>query len=105
MLTPLAWIDILMSSIRNLQPFVRRGDFKAVRGEYGSGKTFFFSRAPGTRKAGKPHSARGAISATAPPLHRLATIFRRLMERLATADSDTGAFGSVIEGEPVSGPE
>jgi len=38
------------------------------------------------------------ISETETPLHRLETVYRRLMERLATADSESGAFRSAIDG-------
>ena len=58
--------------------------FKAVRGEYGSGKTFF------TRWLAERAKRRGfavteiQISETETPLHRLETVYRRLTERLAT---------------------
>lgn len=74
------------------------GTFKAVRGEYGSGKTFFGrwlqERARGRRFA----TSEVQISETETPLHRMETIYRRLIERLATADTEGGAFKSVIDG-------
>jgi len=61
--------------------------FKAVRGEYGCGKTFFARwLADRARKLGFA-SAEVQISETETPLHRLETVYRRLMERLATADT------------------
>ncbi len=74
------------------------GIFKAVRGEYGSGKTFFARWLQERAKQANLATAEVQISETETPLHRLETVYRRLMERLATADSDNGAFRSVIDG-------
>src|SRR6266567_5515353 len=75
-----------------------RGLFKALRGEYGSGKTFFGrwlqERARGRRFA----TSEVQISETETPLHRMETVYRRLIERIATADSGEGAFRGVIDG-------
>jgi len=73
------------------------GQFKAIRGEYGSGKTFV---ARWLRE--RAHKLGFAcsevqISETETPLHRLETVYRRLMERLTTSDSPAGAFRNVIE--------
>ncbi len=38
------------------------------------------------------------ISETETPLHRMETVYRRLVERLGTSDSTQGAFRSVIDG-------
>src|ERR1035441_3813955 len=73
------------------------GVFKAVRGEYGSGKTFFARWLQERAKKLTFATAEIQISETETPLHRLETVYRRLMERLATADSDSGAFRSVID--------
>ena len=71
--------------------------FKAVRGEYGCGKTFF-SRwlADAARKKGFATSE-VQISETETPLHRLETVYRRLMERLATVAAPTGALRNVVD--------
>lgn len=71
--------------------------FKAVRGEYGSGKTFA-SRWLRERahKLGFA-CAEVQVSETETPLHRLETVYRRLMERLTTPDSPSGAFRNIIE--------
>src|SRR6266702_3000052 len=68
---------------------VRRGraQFKAVRGEYGSGKTFFARWLQERAKRLGFATAEVQISETETPLHRLETVYRRLMERLATGDS------------------
>jgi hypothetical protein len=77
---------------------VGRGAFKAVRGEYGSGKTFFGrwlqERARGRRFA----TSEVQISETETPLHKMETVYRRVIERIATADSGEGAFRGVIDG-------
>jgi hypothetical protein len=72
--------------------------FKAVRGDYGCGKTFF-SRwlADRARKLGFATSE-VQISETETPLHRLETVYRRLCERLATADTTQGALRNILDG-------
>ena len=72
--------------------------FKAIRGEYGCGKTFF-ARWLGdrARKLGFATSE-VQISETETPLHRLQTVYRRLIERLATADTPQGALRNIVDG-------
>ncbi|MFI1333508.1 BREX system ATP-binding protein BrxD [Streptomyces sp. NPDC020845] len=71
--------------------------FKAVRGEYGSGKTFF------TRWLGERARQRNfavseiQISETETPLHRLETVYRRLTERLATSSFPPSALRPVMD--------
>jgi len=75
-----------------------RGGFKAVRGEYGTGKTFF-GRWLQERARSKGFAATEVqINETETPLHRLETVYRRLVEHLGTADMASGAFRSVIDG-------
>ncbi|MBO0655477.1 BREX system ATP-binding protein BrxD [Streptomyces triculaminicus] len=70
--------------------------FKAVRGEYGSGKTFF------TRWLGERAKRLGfavaevQISETETPLHKLETVYRRLTERLTTASFPPSALRPVV---------
>lgn len=72
--------------------------FKAVRGEYGCGKTFFARwLADWARKSGFATSE-VQISETETPLHRLETVYRRFMERLATADTSQGALRNIVDG-------
>lgn len=75
-----------------------RGGFKSVRGEYGTGKTFFGRWLQERARAKGFATSEVQINETETPLHRLETIYRRLVERLGTADSNTGAFRSVIDG-------
>jgi hypothetical protein len=75
-----------------------RGVFKAIRGDYGCGKTFFTRwLADRARKRGFVTSE-VQISETETPLHKLETVYRRLMERLATADTPEGALRTVVDG-------
>lgn len=72
--------------------------FKAVRGEYGCGKTFFTRwLADRARKSGFA-TAEVQVSETETPLHRLETVYRRLMERLSTADTPQGAWRNIVDG-------
>lgn len=70
---------------------------KAVRGEYGSGKTFF------TRHLTEQALERGfaaaevQISESETPLHRLETVYRRITESLRTASVQPSAFRSVLD--------
>jgi hypothetical protein len=72
--------------------------FKAVRGEYGAGKTFVTRwLAERARQRGFA-SAEVQISEGETPLHHLETVYRRAVERLATPDQPTAALRSVIDG-------
>jgi hypothetical protein len=72
--------------------------FKAVRGEYGSGKTFFIRwLAEQARRRGFAVTEI-QVSETETPLHRLETVYRRLTERIATASHPPGALRDIIDG-------
>ncbi|WP_322749522.1 MULTISPECIES: BREX system ATP-binding protein BrxD [unclassified Frankia] len=72
--------------------------FKAVRGEYGSGKTFFTRwLAEQAKKAGLT-TAEVQISENETPLHKLETVYRRLTERLTTATFPPSALRQVVDG-------
>jgi len=71
--------------------------FKAVRGDYGSGKTFFSRWLCERAKATGFATSEVQISESETPLHRLETVYRRLVERLATADVQQGALRTVLE--------
>src|SRR6516164_702231 len=72
--------------------------FKAVRGDYGCGKTFFGRWVQESAKKGGFATAEVQISETETPLHRLETVYRRAMEQLSTADCFLGAYRSIIDG-------
>lgn len=72
--------------------------FKAVRGEYGSGKTFFARWLTERAKKANFATAEIQISETETPLHKLETVYRRVVENLATPTTATGAIRDVIDG-------
>ena len=72
--------------------------FKAVRGEYGCGKTFFARWLADRAKKLGFASSEVQVSETETPLHRLETVYRRLMERLSTADTPQGAWRIIVDG-------
>ncbi len=72
--------------------------FKAVRGEYGCGKTFFARWLAERGKKIGFAASEVQVSETETPLHRLETVYRRLMEQLATADTPQGALRHVVDG-------
>lgn len=72
--------------------------FKAVRGDYGCGKTFFGRWVQDHAKKKRFAAAEVQISETETPLHRLETVYRRAMEQLSTTDCFLGAFRSIIDG-------
>jgi hypothetical protein len=71
--------------------------FHAVRGEYGSGKTFFARWLAERAKRAGLATAEIQISETETPLHRLETVYRRLTEQLSTATHRPSALGAVID--------
>src|SRR4051794_24560700 len=74
------------------------GGFKAVRGEYGSGKTFFARWLQERARSGAGFATSEVqVSETETPLHRWETVYRRLAERLATADTPDGALRSIVD--------
>lgn len=75
-----------------------RGGFKAVRGEYGTGKTFFGRWLQERARARGFAASEVQINETETPLHRLETVYRRLVERLGTADTAVAAFRGVVDG-------
>jgi hypothetical protein len=74
-----------------------RGGFKAVRGEYGSGKTFFGRWLQERARAAGFAASEVQISETETPLHRWEKVYRRLVERLATTDTPEGALRSAVD--------
>ena len=74
-----------------------RGKFKAVRGEYGTGKTFF-ARWLEHRALQKGFATTLVqISETDTPLYRMETVYRRAVEALQTREWSDGAFRSLVD--------
>jgi hypothetical protein len=71
--------------------------FKAVRGEYGSGKTFFARWLGERAKRLGMAVAEVQISETETPLHRLETVYRRVCETLETSEFPPSAFRPVLD--------
>ncbi|OCB36724.1 ATP-binding protein [Mycobacterium malmoense] len=72
--------------------------FKAVRGEYGSGKTFFSRWLTERAKRAGFATTEVQISETETPLHKLETVYRRITENLSTSTTQSGALRDVIDG-------
>jgi hypothetical protein len=71
--------------------------FKAIRGDYGCGKTFFSRWLQQRARRLQFATTEVQVSETETPLHKLETVYRRMLERLATPSVRQGAFRSVIE--------
>lgn len=71
--------------------------FHAVRGDYGSGKTFFARWLAERAKRSGLATAEVQISETETPLHRLETVYRRLSERLTTATHQPSALRAIVD--------
>lgn len=100
-------LDVLAVGIDTFEPTLSaeldlvaagRGGFKAVRGEYGTGKTFFGRWLQELARTRGFAATEVQINETETPLHRLETVYRRLVEHLGTADMASGAFRGVIDG-------
>src|SRR5208282_5913536 len=104
---PQRGLDFLAVGLRPFEPVIsgELGDvaqggamFKAVRGDYGCGKTFFGRWVQEYAKKKGFAVAEVQISETETPLHRLETVYRRAMEQLCTTDCFLGAFRSILDG-------
>ncbi|MCG5052492.1 MAG: BREX system ATP-binding protein BrxD [Myxococcales bacterium] len=73
------------------------GKFKAVRGDYGTGKTFFARWVRHLAQAEGFATAEVQISETKTPLYNMETVYRRAVESLATKEWAEGAFRSLID--------
>lgn len=71
--------------------------FKALRGEYGSGKTFFARWLTERAKRAGLAASEIQLSETETPLHRLETVYRRLVEQLTTAAHPPSALRDIID--------
>lgn len=71
--------------------------FKAVRGDYGAGKTFFSRWLAGRARTCGFASSEIQISENETPLHRLETVYRRLTEHLTTSEYMPSAVRQVVD--------
>ncbi len=74
-----------------------QGGFKAVRGEYGTGKTFFARWLAHRARSRGFASTVVQISETETPLYKMETVYRRAIEGLETESWSQGAFRSLID--------
>ena len=74
-----------------------RGRFKAVRGDYGAGKTFFARWLEHRARDRGFATTLVQISETETPLYKLQTVYRRAIEGLQTQEWSEGAFSSLID--------
>jgi hypothetical protein len=74
------------------------GVFKAVRGEYGAGKTFFSRWLAERAKRRGFAAAEVQISELETPLHRMETVYRRLVEHMSTEQFAPSALRPVLDG-------
>ncbi|MGH3741752.1 MAG: BREX system ATP-binding domain-containing protein, partial [Micromonosporaceae bacterium] len=72
--------------------------FKAIRGEYGAGKTFFARWLAERAKKQNLATAEVQVSENETPLHRLETVYRRLAERLTTSAFPPSALRAIVDG-------
>lgn len=72
--------------------------FKAVRGEYGTGKTFLSRWLSERARQMNFATSEVQISETETPLHRLETVYRRMMERLGAPGTPAGALRNILDG-------
>ncbi len=71
--------------------------FKAVRGDYGTGKTFFSRWLEHRARERGYATALVQISETDTPLYRFETIYRRALEALQTREWTAGAFRCIVD--------
>jgi hypothetical protein len=74
-----------------------RGVFKALRGDFGCGKSFMARWLQQRAQSQGFATAEVQVSENDTPLHRLETVFRRAMENLRTQEWQEGAFRSLVE--------
>jgi len=71
--------------------------FKAVRSEYGSGKTFFARWLEERARKRGFAASEVQLSETETPLHRLETVYRRLAEGLSTSEFPASALRPILD--------
>ncbi|MBW8485529.1 BREX system ATP-binding protein BrxD [Actinomadura parmotrematis] len=73
------------------------GVFKAVRGEYGSGKTFFARWLAERAHAKGMATSEVQFSPEQTPLHRFETVYRAVVDNLAVTGGGSGAFATIVD--------
>ena len=75
-----------------------RGRSKWLRGDYGAGKTFTARHLCARARELGFATSEVQISVNDTPLHKLETVYRRLIERLQTASDAPSALSAIIDG-------
>lgn len=70
---------------------------KAIRGEYGSGKTFAARWITERAKQLRFATSEVQISEGETPLHRMETVYRRIVDGLQTESTERGAFRPIVD--------
>jgi hypothetical protein len=103
---PAAGLDLLAVGLDRVTPALDReldavcgggSVFKAIRGEYGAGKTFLVRWLAERALRRGLATAEIQVSETETPLHRLETVYRRLTEALRTAAFPPSALQPVLD--------
>jgi hypothetical protein len=103
---PQAGLDLFAVGMERFEPAISeeldgvasgRAVFKAVRGEYGAGKTFFARWLAERAKRRGMATTEIQVSETETPLHKLETVYRRLIEQLSTAAYSPSALREIVD--------
>jgi len=93
-------LEPLVAQVRSELDHVGRGHglSKWLRGDYGAGKTFTARHLAATARAMGFATAEVQVSVNDTPLHKLETVYRRLMERLETPADPPSALQPIVDG-------
>ena len=93
-------LEPLVAQVRAELEHVGRGHglSKWLRGDYGAGKTFTARHLAAVARSMGFATAEVQVSVTDTPLHKLETVYRRLMERLETPTDPPSAVQPVVDG-------
>lgn len=103
---PAQRLDALAVGLQHLTPFIQEeldlvanahGQFKAIRGEYGAGKTFTVRWLQEFALQQGFLTSEVQISETETPLYKLETVYRRMMEQLSSPTTRGGALREVMD--------
>lgn len=103
---PATGLDVLAVGLDRIAPALEeelgqvragRGMFKAIHGEYGTGKTFLVRWLQELALRQRFAVAEVQVNETETPLHKLEAVYRRAVERLTTPATRRGALRSVVD--------
>jgi hypothetical protein len=93
-------LEPLVTQVRSELGYVAEGHglSKWLRGDYGSGKTFTARHLAAVARSMGFATSEVQVSVNDTPLHRLETVYRRLMERLETPTDPASALQPIVDG-------